>query len=255
MKPRLHLALLGVVGAIAAFQLLSVVVGSAGTVPGVPAVARAIGDMLGESGFWARLGETLQTWAAGFALALVAGIPLGLTIGLVRPLFRTVRLLIDVLRPIPSIAVLPLAVLTIGSGIETKVYLVAFASFFPILFQALYGARDIDPVARETLRAYQLGRGRVLRHLVLPSALPYIATGLRLAATIGLVVAIAAELVIGSTGLGYQISQVQYASDTPAMYALVVATGVLGLTISMSLRRLERWALYWHPSQRREVHL
>jgi ABC-type nitrate/sulfonate/bicarbonate transport system permease component len=188
----------------------------------------------------------------GFASALVLALPLGIVVGSARPVYRSVRLLIDFLRPIPPVAVLPLAVLLYGTGTEMKVYLVAFSAFWPILFQTLYGVQDVDPVARDTVRAYGLGRFAQLWHVVLPSALPYIATGLRLAATIALVVTIATELIVGSQGLGFAINQVRYASDMPAMYALVLIAGMLGLLVSVALRAIERRVLRWHPSQRQE---
>jgi ABC-type nitrate/sulfonate/bicarbonate transport system permease component len=202
------------------------------------------------SQFWNRVAQTLLGWAGGFTIAVVLAVPLGLLVAANRFSFRSSRLIIDFLRPIPPIAILPLAVLLVGTGTEMKIYLVAFSALWPILFQTMYGAQDVDPVARDSARAYGLGNWQQYRHVVLPSATPYIATGLRLAATIALVVTIATELIVGSVGLGYEINQVRYAANTPAMYALIFVAGVIGWLITLAFTALERRALFWHHSHR-----
>lgn len=200
--------------------------------------------------FWTRISETLLGWAIGFLVAAAIAVPLGLLIAANRFILCSSRLIIDFLRPIPPVAVLPLAVLLLGSGTEMKVYLVAFSALWPILVQTMYGAQDVDPIARDSARAYGLTRWQEYRHVVLPSATPYIATGLRLAATIALVVTIATELIVGSAGLGYEINQVRYAEDTPAMYALIFVAGVVGWLITVGFNALESRVLFWHHSHR-----
>ncbi|MBA2577975.1 MAG: ABC transporter permease [Euzebyaceae bacterium] len=218
--------------------------------PAVTTVLTALGAELRNPTFWLRVWETVQAWGLGLAVAVVAGIPLGLAIGSNRLAYRIVRVLIEFVRPIPPVAVLPLAVLLFGTGVEMKVYLVAFAAFFPLLFQALYGVQDVDPVARDTARAYGLGPAGCFVWVTVPSALPYVATGLRLSAAIALIVTIATEIVVGSSGLGYAINEVRYASDIALMYGIILVTGVLGLAIAIVFRQLERRLLHWHASQR-----
>lgn len=221
--------------------------------PAVTTVLAALGAELGDATFWMRVWETVQAWGLGLAVAVVTGVPLGLAVGSSRVLYRAVRFLFEFLRPIPPVAVLPLAVLLFGTGIEMRVYLVAFAAFFPLLFQALYGVQDVDPVTRDTARAYGLGRVARFCWVSLPSAAPYIATGLRLSAAIALIVTIATEIVVGSSGLGYAINEVRYANDIALMYGFIVVSGVLGLLIAIAFRQLERRLLAWHASQRQEV--
>lgn len=222
----------------------------------LPAVTTVLAALVGELDsmtLWVRVWETLQAWAIGLGVAVVTGIPLGLAIGSNRVVYRAVRVLIEFLRPIPPVAVLPLAVLLFGTGVEMRVYLVAFAAFFPLLFQSLYGAQDVDPVARDTARAYGLGSFARFIWIVLPSAMPYIATGLRLSASIALIVTVATEIIVGSSGLGYALNEVRYANDIALMYGIIVVAGLLGLVIAVALRRLERHLLRWHASQRQEV--
>jgi len=251
---RAWLPWLAVLAVLAVLEALS----RSGAIPErhLPAVTTVLAALVGELGdptFWLRVWETLQAWGLGLAGAVVAGIPLGLAIGSNRVAYRAVRVLIEFLRPIPPVAVLPLAVLLFGTGVEMKAYLVAFAAFFPLLFQALYGVQDVDPVARDTARAYGLGRIARFVWITVPSALPYVATGLRLSAAIALIVTIATEIVVGSSGLGYAINEVRYANDVALMYGIIVVTGVLGLVIAIAFRSLERRLLRWHASQRQEA--
>ncbi|GII87540.1 nitrate ABC transporter permease [Sphaerisporangium siamense] len=242
-----------VVGVLVAAELVirSGVVGT--HFPTITATGRALGREVTQAGFWTAMGETTYAWLAGFGLATLIAIPLGLGIASSRFAFRSSRLLIDFLRPIPPVAILPLAVLVLGTGTQMKIWLVVFSALWPVLFQTIYGAQDVDPVARDTARAYGLSRLERYRYVVVPSAAPYIATGLRLAATIALVVTIATELIVGSAGLGYRINQVRYADDTPAMYALIFVAGILGWLITVCFRYLEKRLLHWHHSQRVEA--
>jgi ABC-type nitrate/sulfonate/bicarbonate transport system permease component len=215
-------------------------------------VFRELGKQVQESSYWTAVWQTLQGWALGLGLAIVTAIPLGLLIGTNQWLYRSVKLVIDFVRPIPSIALLPLFILLFGIALELKVYLAALGAFFPLLFQTVYGAQDVDPVARDTARAYGLGRFRSFVFVELPGSTPYIATGLRIAASVALVVSVAAEVIVGIPGLGASVYKAQYAGQVATMYALIATSGVLGLIITFGFNRLERITLRWHPSQRGE---
>jgi ABC-type nitrate/sulfonate/bicarbonate transport system permease component len=128
-----------------------------------------------------------------------------------------------------------------------------YAAFWQVLVQVLHGVADIDPVAQDTARAYRLGRWHRVRYLVWPTALPYVATGVRLAATVALILTITGELVIGSPGLGQEIATARASGAVAAMYALIVVTGLFGVAANLATRAAERRALHWHPSLRREV--
>jgi ABC-type nitrate/sulfonate/bicarbonate transport system permease component len=157
---------------------------------------------------------------------------------------------IEFLRPIPSVALVPLAVLIYGSGLESKVFLAAFASTWPLLMQTLYGVQDVDPVATDTARSFGFSRPQRMLRVTLPSAVPYIATGVRISAAVALILAVTAELVIGSPGLGREINIARQSEATDIMYALIVATGLIGWLINALFARGERRVLHWHPSQR-----
>jgi ABC-type nitrate/sulfonate/bicarbonate transport system permease component len=203
--------------------------------------------------FWAALADTLFTWGTGLGIAVVAGVVAGVLIGAAPFLRAATATTIEFLRPIPSVALIPLVIVLYGSTIRSTVVLVVYAAFWQVLVQVLYGVADIDPVARDTARSYRLGRRHQLRYLVWPTALPYVVTGIRLAAAVALILAVTGELVIGSPGLGKEIDLAQQGGAVPAVYALILVTGILGVLANVGMRLLERRVLAWHPSARREV--
>jgi ABC-type nitrate/sulfonate/bicarbonate transport system permease component len=194
--------------------------------------------------------RTLQGWAIGLAIATALAIPLGLLIGFNPLLYHSVRPIVEFLRPVPSVALVPLAVLVYGSGLKSKIFLVAFASFWPLLIQTLYGTQDVDPVQLETARSYRIRRVDRLLRVTVPNAVPYIATGLRIASATALILAVTAELIIGSQGLGRSINVARSGGAVDLMYALIIATGLLGWFLNSAFAYVERRALHWHPSQR-----
>ena len=192
----------------------------------------------------------MQGWALGLGIAALIAIPVGIVVGSSRLLYRSLRGVIEFLRPIPSVALIPLAVLIYGSGLESKVFLAAFAATWPLLMQTLYGVQDVDPVATDTARSFGFSRAQRMLRVTLPSAVPYIATGVRISAAVALILAVTAELVIGSPGLGREINIARQGEATDIMYALIIATGLLGWVINAVFARGERRVLHWHPSQR-----
>jgi len=219
----------------------------------IPPATGALGELFnlfGDSAFWAAVGQTLEGWALGLGIAIALGIPLGLLIGSSRWAYRALRAPIEFLRPIPSVALIPLAVLIYGQGLESKVFLVAFASFWPLLIQTIYGVQDVDPVATDTARSFGLGRLERMWRITVPSAVPYIATGIRISSAVALILAVTAELVIGAAGLGREINVARSGGDLNSMYALIVATGLVGWALNLATTAGERRVLHWHPSQR-----
>ena len=114
----------------------------------------------------------------------------------------------------------------------------------------MYGVHDVDPIATETARSFKVGRLERLYRVTFPSAVPYIATGLRISSTVALILAFTAELFMGTPGLGQALNLAESYGLNDTMYALAVATGALGLAIHLAFSAVERRALRWHPSQR-----
>ncbi|MGC5224758.1 ABC transporter permease [Micromonospora sp. DT81.3] len=202
--------------------------------------------------FWRNVGRTMTAWFLGLLIATVAATVLGTIIGLVPFLRRATHTTVEFLRPIPSVALIPLAVLLYGIQLQAALVIIVFASFWQVFVQVLYGVADVDAVARDTARAFGLTRAERVRYLILPTTLPYLMTGLRLAASVALILAITAEMVIGTPGLGRAIVFYQAAGDWVGVYSLVVVTGLLGLAINLVFRLIERKSLAWHQSVRGE---
>ncbi|MEU8845871.1 ABC transporter permease subunit [Streptomyces sp. NPDC048564] len=221
--------------------------------PPTSRIAGALADEVTDSAFWSALGDTLTGWALGLAIASCAGVVVGVVVSVVPYLREVTASTIEFLRPIPSVALIPLAVLLYGTELRSVLLLVVYASFWQVLIQVLYGVQDVDPVADETARSYGLGTWARVRHVLWPTALPYVMTGVRLAAAVALILAITAELIIGAPGLGKLIGVAQASQAVPEMYALIVVTGLLGLLINVGARTVERRALAWHQSVRGEV--
>jgi ABC-type nitrate/sulfonate/bicarbonate transport system permease component len=219
-------------------------------VPPLSEVGRALAAEARERRFWDAVADTLLTWALGLAIAVIAGVVVGVVIGAVPVLRAATASTIEFLRPIPSVALIPLVTVLYGVTIKSTLVLVVYASFWQVLIQVLHGVADVDPVARDTASIYRLPK---VRYLYWPTALPYVATGVRLAAAVALILTVTGELVIGSPGLGKQIAVAQMSDRVPLMYALVLVTGLIGVAANVLARLAERRALAWHPSVRREV--
>jgi ABC-type nitrate/sulfonate/bicarbonate transport system permease component len=221
--------------------------------PPASEVLASLAQDLGLALFWKAVGDTMSAWALGLAIAVVLATALGLLIGMSTFLRRATNSTIEFLRPIPSVGLIPLAVLLFGIKMESTLMLVVYASFWQVLIQVLYGVADVDAVAMNTARSYGFSWWQRVRDVVFPTVLPYLMTGVRLAASVALILAITAELVIGSPGLGREIALAQSGGAISGMYALILATGLLGVVVNLAARWVERRVLSWHPSIRGEV--
>jgi ABC-type nitrate/sulfonate/bicarbonate transport system permease component len=208
---------------------------------------------LASASFWVDVGRTMTSWIVGLVIAVGAGCVLGLLIGSSGFMRRSTHSTIEFLRPIPSVALIPLAVLLFGTRMGSALMLIVYASFWQVLLQVLYGVADVDVVADDAAKSYGLGRRARLRYVVWPTMLPYLMTGIRLAAAVALILAITAELVIGTPGLGKQIALAESGGAATEMYALIVAAGLIGVLINFGMRALERRLLAWHTSVRMEM--
>ena len=245
------LPLLGVVVAIGIFELtprLGLV--DRRFLPPASEMFAALFRRIADGSLWGPVLDTMQGWALGLGTALVIALPLGILIGSVFLLFMSTRTIVEFLRPIPSVALIPLAVLVFGAGLESKWFLAAFAATWPILLQTLYGVRDVDPTAMETARSFGIKTPERLRRVVLPSALPYIVTGVRISSAVALILSVTAELVLGAPGLGQEINIARQSAAVDQMYALIIVTGLIGWLLNIVLSAIERRMLHWHASQR-----
>jgi ABC-type nitrate/sulfonate/bicarbonate transport system permease component len=247
----LVLPLIGVAVVLAAFEVAPRVgVLPRSSFPPVSETFAALGDLVTTRDLWDAVLDTLDAWARALGIAVLVAVPLGLAIGSHPVGALLTRLTIDFLRPIPSVALIPILVLVYGTEPALKVALGVFGATFPLLFQAMYGVADVDPLAKDTARAYGMGRWARLRSVVLPSCAPYLATGLRISASVALILVVTGEYVVGVPGLGREVLVAQSGGAYDRMYALIVTAGLLGLVVNLAFHAGERRVLFWHPAYR-----
>ena len=219
----------------------------------LPAMSTTVSELwsLMQTGdFWSAFVHTVRGWAVGLGLATVLAVPLGIVLGLSDFAAHAFRVPIEFLRPIPSAALIPLLFLTLGTSFASEIFLATFGAFWPLLIQTMYGVRDVDPVAVDTARSFGVPASERLYRITLPSAVPYIATGVRIGSAVSLILAFTAELFMGTPGLGQKLNYAQSYGLTTQLYALALATGVLGISTYIAFASVERRVLRWHPSQR-----
>lgn len=242
-----------------AFILLVEIIVRADIVPQqfFPAPTTMFISLIGQFGrpdFWSALWSTLWTGAVSMLIAAVLGIGLGIAMGTSNFIHAALRLVVEFLRPIPSVALIPAVILVIGINYESKIFLAAFAAFWPILIQTIYGMHDVEPVATETAKSFGFGRFSRLALISLPLAAPYVATGLRIGAAVALIIVVTMEIVIGVPGLGKLILEARQGANVERAYALILASGLLGWGLNTLLGYMEARLLFWHPSFRKEHH-
>src|SRR6185369_1820250 len=181
----------------------------------------------------------------GFALAVVVAVPLGVLIGLSSTTHGLIDPLIELLRPVPPIAFIPLAILWFGIGEISKVMIIAYGAFFPIFVNTMAGFREVDRVHIRAAQALGAGRFDIFKDVVLPSAFPQMVTGARLGMGLAFIVLVAAELGAASEGLGYLINDARFSFRTDQIFVGINTIGLLGLALNKGLLEAERRLLRW----------
>jgi NitT/TauT family transport system permease protein len=240
---RILLGAAGVAGLVAVVEVVSRAgLVDATALPPASTVLREAGKLAVDGEFLADVGATLTAWFGGLALAVLVAVPSTGTAS---------RALVEMLRPIPSVALIPLAIILFADPTQMKMSLIFYACLWPILINTLYALRDVDPVAKESLRSFGFGTLSVLWRVSLPSASPFIATGIRIAASVALVVVISTELLAGGiNGVGIYLGDTQSGGGrTDLLLAGACWAGVLGLLANTALFGLERIAFRWNTAR------
>lgn len=189
---------------------------------------------------------SLQRSGIAFVAAVGLGIPLGLFMGQVRAVERALDPLLQFFRQTSALALYPVFILLLGLGETSKVFVIFWATLFPILLSTIGGVKEVDRKLIEMARTYGAGSLQIFRRVVLPASVPAIFVGLRLSATTALLLLIAAEMIGANKGIGFQVMNAQYNFQIPLMFAAILLLALLGLTANAALvllqRRLCRWA-------------
>jgi NitT/TauT family transport system permease protein len=215
--------------------------------PRASTVVRRMVELLQDPKFLRHVLATLHAWAVGLALATLISVPIGILIGTSELTYKMTSPLIEFMRPIPSVALIPLGILLWGQGFSMKVILVAYAATWPILFNTVYGVHDVDPIAVQTARCFGLKQTAILRRICLPSAAPFIFTGIRISAAIGLIVVIGAELLASAdSGIGSYILFVSLnGGQMDSVLAGAAIAGIIGAMINSALGLIDRRFFGW----------
>ena len=184
----------------------------------------------------------------GAALALAVGVTLGAAIGLSQALGRLCNGILQVLKPIPPLAWIPLTILWFGIGEMSKVYLIFLGAVFPILVSVIDAIRQTDAKYVEVARVLETPRSKFIRQVVLPGALPAIMTGVRVGIGVAWMCVVAAEMIAASRGVGYMIMDARQLSQPETVIVGMLVIGVCGKLMDMGLYRLERWLIPWRPA-------
>jgi NitT/TauT family transport system permease protein len=215
--------------------------------PRASTVVQRIFELLVDLKFLSHVVATLGAWAVGLAVATMLSILVGVLIGASELAYKMISPVIEFMRPIPSVALIPLAILLWGQGFPMKVILVAYATTWPILFNTVYGVHDVDPIAVQTARCFGLKRWAIHWRITLPSAAPLIFTGIRISASIGLIVVIAAELLASAdSGIGSYILFVSlHGGHMDSVLAGAAIAGILGVLINSVFGMVDRSVFGW----------
>lgn len=218
--------------------------------PGLPDPVRVVAEsalLLVNGPFWIQISFTIAQWLLGLAIATVLGVAVGTLMGAFRRFFIAFQIPVELFRSLPAIAIAPLLVLILGNGILPMALTVAFASVWPILLNTMYGVQAADATAVATGRSFRMTPTEIMTRIKMVSGLPFAFTGVRIAASIGLIVAVSAELLVGTgQGIGgYILVATANATDLSPVYAAALIAGVLGALINVGLAAIDTRFFAW----------
>ena len=192
------------------------------------------------------LGVTLSEILTGAAIGSAAGLLIAVLMVSSRLAYRLVYPWIVGIQTIPKVAIAPLMLVWFGFGIESKILIVALTSMFPVMVNTISGLRATEHDQIALIQALCGNRMQVLRYVQIPAALPYIFAGLNTAIVLAVIAAIVGEFVGARAGIGYLILQANFALDLAAVFALLTLLGILGVTLSLCIRAIEKRVCFWN---------
>lgn len=213
--------------------------------PPATAVIGALAQLLVTGSVVHHLLITLERFLAGYLIAAAIGAGLGVVLGYFRFLDNLFGIVIEFLRPMPSVAIIPVAILMLGIGDSMIVAVTVYASVWSVLINTIDGVRHIDSTLIDTGRTFGLSRWRILWQIILPGASPYIVTGLRIALSIALILVTTAEMIAGSKGLGFFILDEERSMNSGNMYAGVIIVAALGYALNRLFLAAEARVMRW----------
>jgi ABC-type nitrate/sulfonate/bicarbonate transport system permease component len=214
--------------------------------PSLDRVARSLVAATVDGSIPLAVAVSLLRGLGGYAIAIALGVTLGVLAGYHRVVYHLIEPLVELLRPIPSPAIIPLAILLLGIGSTMKVAIVAWACVFPMLLNTMDAVRSISPPLVETARNLGLGYLRTVLTIVVPAASPGIFTGLRISLAVMLILTVVTEMVAGNNGIGFLILDAERSFRVAEMYAVIAALAVVGYLLNRLFLAVDRRVLGWH---------
>lgn len=208
-------------------------------------VAEALYGLALSGELWKHAAISLRRSLSGFALGMVVAIPLGLAIGWFKKLEAILNPLLQVFRNMPTLALLPVFVMFFRIGEFSKTMVILWGVLWATLLNTIAGVRNVDPQLIKAARSMGVGRLRLFSTVVLPASLPYIFAGMRISATVSILILIAAEMMGASKGLGYALFFYQSNFKIPEMYAVLIVMAVFGVSLNYTLENIEKRSFRW----------
>lgn len=200
--------------------------------------------------FWDRFTSdalpSLWHLGLGYSIGVLAGVAVGIPLGLMPRSARAMAPLLETMRAVPAIALVPAALLILGIGATMQISVIATGAIWSVLLNTVDGVRAIDPTVNDVARTYGLRRRDRLFRLILPAASPQIVAGMRTAVSISVVTVVVSEIIGATNGIGFQLLAAQRAFDLPGMWAAMVLLGLLGYLLNVVFGVFERTVLGWH---------
>ncbi len=202
---------------------------------------------------WALSGElvgdaltSLMRVAVGFAIGAGLAVPMGLVMGARERVYELLNPMVQIFRPIPPIAFIPLAILWFGLGNPPAFFLISLGAFFPVLMNTIAGVRNVDAIYLRAARNLGAGEWTLFWRVMIPAAMPYILAGVRIGFGVAFIVVIVAEMIAVNAGLGYRILEAREYFWSDKVIAGMITIGLAGLGIDLAMSRLNAWLLRWH---------
>jgi sulfonate transport system permease protein len=214
-------------------------------IPTPQKVGAAFKKMIDNGSLWQHIAASFGRVLRGFGIGAAAGIILGLFIGLYFRLNQLFAALIGVLRPIPPIAMIPLFIMWLGIGEESKIALVTVGAFWPVLLNTIAGVQSTDPKLIEVAQVFGKNKFVILKDIIIPSTIPSLFTGLRLSISTAWSCVVAAEMIAAEKGVGYLIMYARQMSKPAELFVGIISIGVIGLAIDVLFQLIQKKAVYW----------
>ena len=193
---------------------------------------------------------SLARLAAGYGLAVIAGVAVGVALGLWRIARLGAEPVVEFLRALPAPALIPFALLLFGTGNNSKVFIIALGTVWPVLLNTIDGVRGLESQQLDMARSYRIPPRSALLHIILPAASPRIFAGMRTSLSIGIILMVISEMVASDNGLGYFILRSQRSFAIPEMWTGIVVIGLVGFVLNWLFLRVEARVLFWHRGSR-----